>query len=158
MRLRRCLRQRAMRRMPRSMLRTDCAQAIPVPRRPTCRRRHFEARRHRRNLLPHRHSRLMRSRSQSRGIWLTMQMQPSRVRPFFRSHHCRIAPICRFFDPTRTCRAGISKFHLRPCRARRWRSSRFRATATVSASIHREKFGARASRSMSNRPDPCMRS
>jgi flagellar biosynthesis protein len=77
-------------------------------------------------------------------------MPRSRARPCCRWRHWRIASLPQAYGWIPLRSAGISRFRLRCRRGRRWRSSRFRATAAATRSKPQNGCGARGSRSTSS--------
>ena len=124
---------------------------------PTRRRRRSAARCRRRSRWRRPRSRRIRRWRRPRIICSPIPMRRSRGRRCCRSPRCRTGSMQPGSTDRPRSRAGISKFPSRRRRARRWRSSRFRATAAASRSTPRKGSGARASRSTSSRPARCMR-
>ena len=102
-------------------------------------------------------SRRMRRSRPRRIICSTIPTPRLRARPCCRWPRCRTVSMRRRRGSIRRRRAGISKFRSRRRRARRWRSSRFRATAAAARSRPPSGCGGRGSRSTSSRPVRCMR-
>ncbi|MGY4416932.1 hypothetical protein ACVWW4_008668 [Bradyrhizobium sp. LB7.1] len=118
--------------------------------------RRFAARCRRRNPLPRHHShRIRRSLRPCIGCSTTPMLR-SRARPCSRLLRSLIALTPAVTGSIRACRSGISRFPSQRRRAPQWRSSKSRATAAMNPPIPPSAHGARASRSMSSRPVPCM--
>ena len=107
--------------------------------------------------LPRRRSQQTRRSPRPRIICLTIPTPRSPARRCCRWPRCRARPIRPRRGSIRPRRAGISKSRLRRRRGRRWRSSRFRATAAATRLRRPSGCGGRGSRSTSSRPARSMR-